>query len=216
MINISDMHNHTYCSYDSATSPEELAENAVKYGIKRIGITDHQFTVRGGFFDYIEKINSLKRKYIGKLEILCGLEIGTRPKPDDFLASDSHFLDYCLFESLDSDRGMDFFEFIEWQKLFRCKKGLAHTDVFLLVKKDRVDVLKILKENNIFWEINISGNYFYYYDFLTNPEKRRRIKDSGIEVSVGSDNHSLPDFDINKLIRAHSLIRNMNLNETFT
>lgn len=214
-MKIYDMHNHTAYSYDSQTPPEELVWNALMHGVKCLGISDHQFTVREDLYTYIEEINCLKRKYFGRIEILCGLEIGTRPKPDDFLPSASAFLDYCLFESLDSGRGMDFFEFIEWQKLFECKKGLAHTDVFYLEKKYRSDILKMMKENNLFWEINISGNYMYYYDFLTNYRKQRQIKESGVLVSIGSDNHFIADFDVKKLIRTHKLVKNIGLNFSF-
>ncbi|MCH5184756.1 MAG: PHP domain-containing protein [Oscillospiraceae bacterium] len=214
-MRISDMHNHTLYSYDSVTRPEELAENALEHGLGRIGISDHQFTVRDDFFEYVSEINTLKRKYLGRTEIMCGLEIGTRPKPDDFLASCSSYLDYCLFESLDSERGMDFFEFIEWQKLFKCRKGLAHTDVFALEKKYRTDILKIMAENDIFWEINISGNYSCYYDFITNTEKQYRIAGSGVRISIGSDNHRISDFNMNKLIGIHKLVKNLGLHNEF-
>jgi len=209
------MHNHTYYSYDSVTVPEEIIENAVRHGICRIGISDHQFTIRDRYFEYVEEINRLKRKYLGKINILCGLEIGTRPKPDDFLASESSFLDYCLFESLDSPVGMDLFEFIEWQKLFMCRKGLAHTDIFALAERYNVDIMNILRKNNIFWEINISGNYDYYYDFVTNRLKQRMVSEAGIEVSIGSDNHRICDFDMSRLQRIHRQVSDMGIKCAF-
>lgn len=204
-----DLHNHTRFSYDGSNTPEEIIENALANGISTVGITDHQFSIGSRLNEYINKINECKEVYRGKIEVLCGLEIGTRPKPDDFLVSYSEKLDYCLFESIDSLSAMDFYEFLEWTRMFRCPLGLAHTDIFELEKRYGVDIFGTLKEYKLFWEINTSGNYNYYYDFITNKEKRRRVKESGIVLSVGSDTHWTGDYCINKLKSVHALIEKM-------
>ena len=108
-----DLHNHTKFSYDGSNTPEEIIENALANGIEVVGITDHQFSIKADLGEYIEKINECKEKYSTKIEVLCGLEIGTRPSPNDFLLSYSHLLDYCLFESIDSLAAMDLYEFLE-------------------------------------------------------------------------------------------------------
>jgi len=208
-MSLHDLHNHTTFSYDGSNTPEEIIENAIANGIECVGITDHQFSIGAELKGYIKRINECKTKYNKYIDVLCGLEIGTRPKPDDFLMSYSQELDYCLFESTDSLRAMDFFEFLEWARLFKCPKGLAHTDIFFLEKHYGKDIFKLLKEYNIFWEINISGNYNYYYDFITNKEKRQRVKESGITLSVGSDTHWIGDFSISKLKSVHELIGKM-------
>ena len=204
-----DLHNHTKFSYDGSNTPEEIIENALANGIEVVGITDHQFSIKADLGEYMEKINECKKKYSTKIEVLCVLEIGTRPSPNDFLLSYSYLLDYCLFESIDSLAAMDLYEFLEWTRLFSCPKGLAHTDIFALEERYGVDMLKILKEYGLFWEINTSGNYSYYYDFLTNKEKRERVKLSGITMSVGSDTHWTGDFSIKKILSAHKIIDNM-------
>lgn len=214
-MSLHDLHNHTIFSYDGTNTPEEIIENAMACGIEVVGITDHQFTIKENLKEYIEKINALKEIYGGRIEVLCGLEIGTRPKPDDFLASASGYLDYCLFESIDSMRAMDLYEFLEWTRLFRCPKGLAHTDIFLLEERYGIDILKALKDYNLFWEINTSGNYNYYYDFITNKEKRERVKESGITLSVGSDTHWVGDFSLNKIKSAHNIIEEMENKKVF-
>lgn len=210
-----DLHNHTKYSYDGVNSPEEIIENAVRFGLDAVGISDHQFSVREKLGTYFEHIYNLKEKYSDKICVLCGLEIGTRPKPDDFLASNSQLLDYCLFESLDSLSAMDFYEFLEWSKLFRCPIGFAHTDVFALSDRYGVDVLNIMKKRSIFWEINMSGNYNYYYDFLTNPKKQQMIQQSGVFVSLGTDTHNLADFNIEKLRRTVKFCERLGLKDVF-
>lgn len=210
-----DLHNHTTFSYDGSNTPEEIIENAIKNGIEVVGICDHQFTIGGNLNRYIEKIEDCKEKYKKYIKVLCGLEIGTRPEPNDFLISYTDRLDYCLFESIDSFVAMDFYEFLEWTRLFRCPKGLAHTDIFLLEKRYGVDILRVIKEYDLFWEINTSGNYNYYYDFITNKDKQKRVSDSGIILSVGSDTHWVGDFKLGKLQGAHKLIDGLKNKKVF-
>lgn len=206
---IVDLHNHTNFSYDGSNTPEEIIENAIIHGVDVVGITDHQFSVLDHLNEYIQRINRCKARYEGQIRVLCGLEIGTRPTPSDFLASSSSSLDYCVFESLDSSRGEDIFEFFEWRRLFSCSVGLAHTDIFALEKRYNIDMLKELKERDIFWELNVSGNYPYYYDFLTNPQKRRQVAQSGISVSIGSDTHWVREYDDKKIKKANKLFKEL-------
>ena len=205
-----DLHNHTLFSYDSTDKVEDVIENAIRHGVDVIGITDHQFTIQSDITKYFTYIQHCKIKYQDQIKVLCGLEIGTRPKPSDLLASATQNFDYVLFESLDADKGaMDFYEFLEWRKLFGCKVGLAHTDIFKLSQKYGLDILSEMKKANIFWEINTSGNYNYYYDLLTNKEKQKIVAQSKIEISVGSDTHWIGEYRFNQLKRANELLKEM-------
>ncbi len=208
-MKIIDLHNHTRFSYDGQNTVEEVIENAIKNNVDVIGITDHQFSIGDRIGEYIYTVKNAKEKYKEKICVLCGLEIGTRPKPHDFPAHISSKLDYCLFESLDDDRSMDLYEFFEWKRLFDCRIGLAHTDIFKLCDRYGVDMLKVLKRDDIFWEINFSGNYTYYFDFISNKEKQRLVKESGIKLSVGSDLHWTGDFNINKLVQTNEMVRRL-------
>lgn len=201
-----DLHNHTVYSYDGSNTPEEIIENAIRYGVDVVGITDHQFSICENLPYYFAHLQQCKQRYGDKIRVLCGLEIGTRPKPNDLLAAAAMDFDYVLFESLDHSQGMDLFEFFEWRRLFQCKAGLAHTDIFALAQRYGIDVLRRLKQEGLFWELNISGNYDYYYDFLTNPKKQQAVRQSGIEVSIGSDTHWLGEYKIQKLRRANELL----------
>lgn len=202
---IMDLHNHTTYSYDGSNTPEEIIENAIAHNLDIVGICDHQFSVRERLTEYIRHIRLCRDKYAGRIRVMCGLEIGMRPSPPDFLPSVSGELDYCLFECLDSPRGEDLYEFLEWRRLFKCKAGLAHTDIFSLSARYRLNMLNVLKSYNIFWEINISGNYPYYYDFLTNEEKRRAVAESGITLTIGSDTHWIREYNDSKIKKANAL-----------
>lgn len=206
-----DLHNHTKFSYDGSNTPEEIIENAINNGIDVIGITDHQFTIGDNLPVYYEYIQHCKIKYADKIKVLCGLEIGTRLAPPQALPKATKLFDYVLFESLDDTRAMDFYEFLEWRKQFSCKAGLAHTDIFLLGERYGLDIIKVMRDNNIFWELNTSGNYLYYYDFLTNSKKQQIIKESGISVSVGSDTHYIAEYRKKQIRRANELLQELNI-----
>lgn len=206
-----DLHNHTCFSYDGSNTPEEIIENAIANNVDVIGISDHQFSIGDKLLSYCEYINNCKIKYADKIRVLCGLEIGTCPPPQKKLSASGEKFDYVLFESLDKDGAMDFFEFLKWQNQFKCKTGLAHTDIFKLSEQYGTDILKIMRDNNIFWELNTSGNYSYYYDFLTNERKRQLVRESGIAVSVGSDTHYIPEYRKTQIKRANELIQKMKL-----
>lgn len=210
-MKLQDLHNHTTYSYDGINTPEEIIKNAISKGIDVIGISDHQFSIGNKISAYIEEINLLKEKYKNKIKVLCGLEIGLRPKPDNLIRPDRLKLDYCLFESLDSDRfdTMDIYEFFEWSRLFNIPKGLAHTDIFKLCEKFDIDILSKMKEYGFFWEINTSGNYTYYYDFLTSHQKQQLISKSNITISIGSDTHSVRNYNLSKLKSLHLLIEKL-------
>lgn len=205
-----DLHNHTNISYDGSIPPEKLVENAISHNISVLGICDHQFTIKNHLDEYADTLDRLIEKYKGKITIKKGLEIGTRPAPRDLnLSVLNNRFDYCLFECADSPAAMDFYELLEWTRLFKIKKGLAHTDIFYLGEHFGLNIFEVLKEYDLFWELNTSGNYYYYYDFLTNPKKQLAVKDSEITVSIGSDTHSLSDFNVKKLHSSTALIQKL-------
>ncbi len=204
-----DLHNHTIFSYDGTNTPEQIIENAISHSIDVIGITDHQFSIGGDLSAYHSRLLACKRRYADKIKVLCGLEIGTRPAPEDLNPDDASLLDYVIFESLDDMRAMDLYKFLQWRERFSCPCGLAHCDIFALGERYGVDMLKILHEYKLFWELNTSGNYTYYYDFLTNEKKRLAVSKSQITMSIGSDTHWIEEYRIKPLRRANELVQTL-------
>ena len=208
---IMDLHNHTTFSYDGSDSPEQIIENAIRHRVDVVAITDHQFSLGNRLNEYKQKLGECKIKYAPYIKVLTGLEIGTRPYPQDFMASDADDLDFVLFESLDDYRAMDFFDFLARRRSFTCPTCLAHCDIFAMNERYGIDMLRILKQENIFWEINTSGNYNCYYDFLTNASKRTAVQKSKIGVSIGSDTHCCFEYRHKQLIRANNLAEQLGL-----
>lgn len=208
---IMDLHNHTIFSYDGSNTPEQIIENAINAGFDAVGITDHQFTIKNRIGEYIDRLRECKERYAPHIKFFAGLEVGMNPRPTDLFAEDTKGLDYVIFERLDKRTGADFFEFLPWRHMFDCPVGLAHCDIFELSERYGKDMLAVLKQEDIFWELNTSGNYDYYYDFLTNEAKRNAVKRSGVAVSVGSDTHAICEFRKKQIVRANELVGEMGL-----
>lgn len=208
---IMDLHNHTLFSYDGSNTAEEIIENAIAGGIDVVGITDHQFTIKDDIGEYIDRMRICKEKYKSRIKVLTGLEISVCPPPRDLKQSDISGLDYVLFERLDRENAIELEEFIAFRREFSCPVGLAHCDIFKLGERYGTNIPKIMKRESIFWELNTSGNYDYYYDFLTNRFKREAVVRSGIGVSVGSDTHAVFEFRKKQIINANKLVAELAL-----
>ncbi len=206
---IMDLHNHTVFSYDGSNTPEEIIENAILNGFDAIGICDHQFTIKTRLEEYIGYMHACKEKYRRDIKVFVGLEVSMCPPPDDFDISRTDGLDYVLFERLDKPDSLGLDEFLELRRRCKCPVGLAHCDIFKMSELYGTDMLRLMQRENIFWELNTSGNYDYYYDFLTNPQKRDAVKKAGIGVSVGSDTHAIFEFRKKQIIKANELVRGM-------
>ena len=225
---IQDLHSHTYYSFCGKDSPDTVIEAAVNGGIELFGICDHNYGVGFGSIEkyvapadvvpnrydpeilrkYYDEISVLKEKYVGKIRILCGIEIATdssrvkAPLPQD---ADVSFFDYCLIESLardDSTTGGDLFGFA---KRCGCKNvGIAHTDMFSFIAslgEDPYRYFKRMAEENIFWEMNVSYDSIHNYreheymlEFFRNEEQQAIVRESGVRLSVGFDGHRVEDY----------------------
>lgn len=110
-----DYHIHSSFSSDSQALMEETIEVAISKGLERICFTDHMDLfypeIEGGYdfiFDldnYINKLDILKVKYIDKIKIMTGVELGLQPhmenelynlsqsKSFDFIIGSTHVID---------------------------------------------------------------------------------------------------------------------------
>lgn len=98
-----NLHTHTtYC--DGADTPEEIISEALEKGFSSVGFSghsymhyapDHSMSVKGTE-QYRYEINLLKKKYDGKIDIFCGLEVDMYSEIDlsgyDYLIGSVHFL----------------------------------------------------------------------------------------------------------------------------
>ena len=87
-----DMHMHTWFSTDSEACPRDMADEAVRKGLKTICFTDHFDKDdlewgEEGIFDvdaYFVEMQKLQEDYAGKLNIRIGIELGLRTYLKDY------------------------------------------------------------------------------------------------------------------------------------
>lgn len=87
-----DMHMHTWFSMDSEACPRDMADEAVRKGLKTICFTDHFDKDdlewgEEGIFDvdaYFVEMQKLQEEYAGKLNIRIGIELGFRTYLKDY------------------------------------------------------------------------------------------------------------------------------------
>lgn len=68
---IVDLHSHTKYSHCGRDEPEELVKKMIEKGVRYLGITDHNYGIRGRMRQYYEEISALKMKYASKAEESC-------------------------------------------------------------------------------------------------------------------------------------------------
>lgn len=212
---IMDIHNHTTWS-DGVHTTEEIIENAINNRVDIIGISDHFNTIKcnsisiSKLHKYIEYLWEMKEKYKNKIKVLAGIEICMNKEwceldnlPYNILSK----LDYVLFEYIDwfSD-SVTLREIEYYTKRISCPKGLAHTNIFSLIDKYGINnVIKLIKENELFWELNVNEGYEYFDYIITNRDEVKvnelfnKLKENNVKISVGSDTHSLKFYDINRV-----------------
>jgi hypothetical protein len=77
---IHDIHSHTYYSMCGRDDPHKNVQTAIRDGIEILGISDHNYGIRPDrYAQYRTEIRALAEEYRGKIKILCGIEINTRP-----------------------------------------------------------------------------------------------------------------------------------------
>ncbi|MDW8801416.1 PHP domain-containing protein [Clostridium sp. A1-XYC3] len=214
-IDLMDLHNHTIWS-DGSHTADIIIKNAVKNGMTAVGISDHFNTSKCNSLqnhqlkEYIENINQLKDSYRHDIQVYAGIELSMDTELCDIknLPYDElNKLDYVLFEYIDCFKNsIKFSELKEYSSKFCCKIGLAHTD---LLYYSRIYGLKplinMLKENNLFWELNVNDGYEYFSKLVRSRDSWRtnrffkKLKQNNIQISVGSDTHNLQYYDFEQL-----------------
>lgn len=218
---IMDIHNHTIWS-DGVGTVDEIIENAINNKVDIIGISDHFNTIKcnsvltAKLEQYVKSLEKKKEKYKDKIEVLAGIEICMNKdwcELDRLPYDKLNKLDYVLFEYIDwFPSSVNLKELKNYVDKFTCKKGLAHTDIFSLIKKYGINnVINKIKEYDLFWEINVNKGYGYFDYIIMNKEKPEvievfnKLKKNKIKITVGSDTHSLYYYDINRIMIGNQL-----------
>ncbi len=165
-------------------------------------------------------------KYCYEIKVFIGIEIAYsyllknyKVLPYDVLNQ----LDFILLENMDYIPATTNLEDVaKLLNEFKCTRGLAHTDLVKLSEKydnkGGMDyVLDFVKHADLFWEINIDSAHDVFFNILRpgrKDEETEALIDGIIErkipVSVGSDTHSLAQYDYGRLIAANEVAKSLN------
>ncbi len=199
-----DLHNHSNHSCDAQDDIESIILNAIDCGLDCVGISDHNYWITGRFDEELGEINALRAKYADKINVLRGMEVSFL-RPDGIDPKSLVGYDYVLLEYFEQ-ANVDFDKVCEFADLFPCRVGLAHIDIFGYGEKTCTDTLTMMAEHKLFWELNVNFDtihahreHEYCKRFKAQLSQQKRIKELGIELSVGFDTHALCDYDVQRV-----------------
>ena len=224
-----DLHNHTIWS-DGKNNIEALIENSINHNISAIGITDHYYTGKcpsispSKLNKYINKLTQSKNKFAHKIKVLRGIEINCLPFEDLDKINYNYMnkLDYVLLEYLEYlNESISLEDISKFINNFKIKVGLAHTNLIKFanrysnLEEGLREILKFIKNNNIFWELNINSYSDHYYNFLVDSNEdikllKKLLKEYDVEVTVGSDTHDLLNYEFKRIEKANIYLKDYN------
>lgn len=227
-----DYHIHSYFSKDSKLNPEELIKKAIELNYQEIAFTDHleflfpqwSFHEEYSYQEFYDFFTSLKAKYVSKIKILRGIEVGEYQqtkaqvldyfgdlKPDIILGS-VHTLLPNRDISLPFDQPLSEKEIVAYYKenlklVEDCHIDvLAHLGIFTRYLPHNIkaglpvcrDIFQVMKEKKIALEINYSGLRKSTKQIIPHFEVLELYASQGGSlISMASDTHQLSDFDDN-------------------
>lgn len=221
MINL---HAHTTFS-DGLFPPEAIVERAAKDGLTHIGITDHFETSKvaslkaGDFRTYLRRIEELRRKYEGTIEVLAGVEIDVNPErcaldrlPFDMLGE----LDFVLFEYVNDEAndGDDMEDLDRILSKISVPMGLAHSDIkSCLAGMGAAEIADMLSSRDLFVELNTALPYrrdgMTFYELAEDVIREFKGK---VKLSIGTDIHRrLPE--VSNVEAAYRFVRRLDLED---
>ncbi len=202
-----DLHTHTKYS-DGANTPEEMVQAAIRMGYEYVALTDHSKSehIAHGMetkrlLKYISEISRLRKKYAGKIAVLCGSEVN--------IMNDGS-LDYPkkILDQLDWVVGSVHSGF-KWSQEAMTKRIVAaiqsgqinvlgHPTGRLIGTRapysvDIERVIRAAKENNVALEINAFPTRLDLKDSHT-----RMAVDAGAKLCIGTDSHNTSHLAVMK------------------
>lgn len=160
-MNLIDCHTHTQFSIDSEEDIVKCVERAASLGLFAYAITDHcecnawypeshyedtslleATGYRERFYDSVEAVTALKEKYAGRLNLICGVELGQilHDKEVAAIAASDERLDFII-GSVHQVMGEKDFYFIDYTKM-------SMDEIYNLLERYFKEVYELCKQGN--------------------------------------------------------------------
>lgn len=220
---IQDLHCHTLYSMDSNTEPEALIKLAVDAGIEVLAFTDHNYWIEKVIPEYQARISKLREKYSSDIKIVCGVEVASAPIKRNSFPKKLEGFEFVLLEHLGYNGGFTVDELLNYRDTVvkNARASIAHTDIFAFANKEGIEPFKLLcmlRDEDIAWELNVNLDnihggkpHSYVEEFFSNSEQQQIVKESGISVTVGFDNHIIEDYKPKRVADACNLLAELNI-----
>lgn len=195
-----DLHtHHVRCGHADGTIRDYI-EAGIKEGLSVIGISDHTpyfgsneeqpfphiTMAKREFVHYVEEVLALKQEYVGKIDVLLGIESDFFPKHAEVYRStlSQYPFDYII-GSVHSVRGVSIFNKTRWKNLSLAEK-IEH-------KKDYYHLIKRSAESGMFQILGhidaMKGNYPAFSDIPANEvidDTLETIAKHGIAIEINT------------------------------
>jgi len=212
-----EQHLHTSFT-DGANTPEEIIENAMEKGIKRIVFTEHVQRSSSWYKRFIKVLNDLKLKYENRITICAGIEAKMINLEGEIDATDSQKdlaeiimgsvhgylkgekeLEYYEFEELGAKKGLEL-EFKQTLLMIKNHKQyginvIGHPFGKFISNYDiRVpykyweEIISLIRDVNLAFDLNFLYHKDYFGEILELAEQYQ------VKLNVGSDAHNLGDI----------------------
>jgi histidinol-phosphatase (PHP family) len=199
-----DVHMHTNFSHDSDSTPEQMAEGAIKKGLEVICFTDHydKDDMDWGpedIFDpdaYFEKMVQIREKYKDQIQIRIGVELGLQPHLGGFY---EEFVKKYPFDfvigSIHSAEGKD----IARKRIF---EGRTDEETYRIIFREMVEDVKVFNDFDVFGHVDYVARYgrnrekeYSYQRFADEIDEVLKIlveNGCGIELNMAGLKYGLP------------------------
>lgn len=205
-----DCHTHTRFSVDSEEDEIKMIDRAIELGLKAYAVTDHCEVNRWfpkehygdtkiyPYFDFgsdyersVARITQLKEHYLGRIELICGVELGQAHQDTDTAqtVADDERVD-LIIGSVHQLRGTEDFAFLDYTQLTAGELyGLIEryfTEVYELCRWGRFDVLGHLTYllRYINGKYGCGADISRYDDIIAESFRELIAKDKGIEINT--------------------------------
>lgn len=236
-LNYIDCHTHTTFSPDGESTPEAMCKKAIELGLSAYAITDHcecstwfeeeyyrnlgvpksedpfvVYDYKSHFYKAVENISKLKSQYEGKLNLICGIELGQATQgwegAEEVAANKS--LDFII-GSLHQIRQHDDFAFLNYANYTHAEivdlLETYYTEMYEMVKWGKFDVLGHLTYplRYIEGEYGIALDNEKFDDIIAEIFKTIAYNGKGIEINTSGLRQkygkTFPDVKYIKLFR---------------
>ncbi len=209
-MNLLDCHTHTQFSVDSEADIELMIERACELGLAAYAVTDHcecnrwyseeyyknattyrYFDFGKDFENSVTAVNKLKEKYDGRLNLLCGIEMGQAMQEigiAEKIVSDKR-LDFVIGSVHQVPDTEDFafidYDSLDWKETYELISSYMQ-EVYRLCKWGKMDILGhltyFLRYFQNYWEMKFDISMF---DDIIEASFRELIsKGKGIEINT--------------------------------